>query len=60
MTPTNDVAFDDQSWSDRIGALAADALVDAGLVPLESVHLAAKIIAQEAFVRLCIGDKPKA
>ena len=48
----------DKEWSGVIGDLAADALVDAGLVDKSKLEQASEIIAEELLVRLCLNDRP--
>jgi hypothetical protein len=48
----------DRVWSDQIGATAADALMDAGLITKIDLDKARKIIAEEISVRLVARDKP--
>jgi hypothetical protein len=46
------------AWSQSVGGLAADALVDAGLLTKADIDRAHKIIAEEVYVRLAVGDRP--
>ncbi len=48
----------DKEWSEMIGELSADVLVDAGIIDKENFILASKIIAEEVWVRLLLGDRP--
>lgn len=47
-----------KTWSEGIAELAADALVDAGLVRKDDFARATAVIAEEIFVRLILGDWP--
>ena len=46
------------SWSEAVASLCADALVENGLVREEFTELAAKVITEEIWMRLSIGDNP--
>ena len=48
----------DQEWSQRIGILAADALLDAGLIQKADLKKAEVIISEEVLVRLTLQDRP--
>jgi hypothetical protein len=48
----------DTTWSRRVAALAADALVDAGFVAKSDFDNASGIIAQEVLIRLSMEDRP--
>ena len=47
-----------EHWCQCVAAFAADALLDAKLVPRDSFEVAKAIIAEEIFVRLCCNDYP--
>lgn len=48
----------DKDWSRKVAALAADALVDAGLLRREDAQKAADVVAPEIVVRLAMEDRP--
>lgn len=45
-------------WSENVAALAADMLVDHGLIRKEDLEKATAIVAEEINVRLCLNDYP--
>jgi hypothetical protein len=47
-----------KQWSEKIAALAVDALLDAGLVRRDDFDAAMRVVAEEIFVRLCLKDYP--
>ncbi len=47
-----------KTWSDKVGALAVDALVTAKLVKKEEFERAVAIVSEEIYVRLCLRDMP--
>jgi hypothetical protein len=47
-----------EEWSQAVAEVAADALVDAGLLRREDFAKAAAIVAEEIAVRLALGDYP--
>jgi hypothetical protein len=48
-----------KAWSEGVAELAADALVDAGLLAQEDFARASAVVAEEIFVRLILGDWPQ-
>jgi hypothetical protein len=48
----------DESWSNAVAVLAADALVDGGVIDRSQLARATEIIAEEIEVRLICGDYP--
>jgi len=48
----------DNDWSRSVAELAADALVDAGLIQKAQFDQTTDLIAMEVFVRLCLNDRP--
>jgi len=50
--------MDDSKWSKRLGALIADALVDARLIAKPELSRAADIAAEEILIRLSMRDRP--
>jgi hypothetical protein len=48
----------DVAWSSSVAELAADALVDAGLLTKVDFDKAQNIIMEELRVRLALGDRP--
>ncbi|OOG38408.1 hypothetical protein B0E52_14280 [Rhodanobacter sp. C06] len=56
MTHPKYIAQD--TWSQDIAVLIADALVDAKVIDKPAMERAASIIAEEIFVRLTVGDYP--
>jgi hypothetical protein len=50
--------MDVKSWSEGVAVLAADALLDAGLIKRENFDRAVSIVAEEILVRLALGDYP--
>ena len=49
-----------EQWSNRVAALAIDALMDAGIVKREDMQKAIAIVGEEIFARLCVRDYPLA
>jgi hypothetical protein len=45
-------------WCLKVANLGIDELVRAGLIPESDFERAAKIVAEEIFVRLCANDLP--
>ncbi|WP_299411573.1 hypothetical protein [Acaryochloris sp. IP29b_bin.148] len=50
--------MNDKDWSDMIGGLTADALLDANIIQKDQFEDACEVIAEEVFVRLCLNDRP--
>jgi hypothetical protein len=50
--------MDDIKWSQRLGVLIADALVDAKIISKSELSRAADIAAEEILVRLSMKDRP--
>jgi hypothetical protein len=48
------------AWCNKVGVLAADALVDHGMIAADALEKAAKIVATEILVRVSMGDRPPA
>ena len=51
--------MNDKEWSNSIGKLAADALIDAKKLKRTDFSVASEIIAEEILVRLASNDRPK-
>jgi len=47
-----------ETWSQNVSVIAADALVDAGLVAPHALQRASEVIGEEIAVRLSVGDYP--
>jgi hypothetical protein len=47
-----------ESWSSAIATLAADALIDGGVISRDQFERATEIIAEEIEIRLICGDYP--
>ena len=59
MTVARDAAEDPRvAWAADVAELCADALVDAGVFPVEAFPLARDVIAEEIAVRLALHDDP--
>ena len=50
--------MEDKDWSKSVADLAADALIDAGLIQKDQLDEASDVIAEEVLVRLCMNDRP--
>ena len=50
--------MNDKDWSRSVAELAADMLVDAGLIQQAKFDQATEVIAEEVLVRLCLNDRP--
>ncbi|MEK6234195.1 MAG: hypothetical protein N2C14_05760 [Planctomycetales bacterium] len=48
----------DNDWSRSVAELAADALIDAGLIQKAQFAQTTEVIAEEIFVRLILNDRP--
>lgn len=48
----------DLAWSRSVAGLAADALIDGKVIVKADFERASTIIAEEVYVRLCLGDRP--
>jgi hypothetical protein len=57
MAKTDAPSFED-SWSNAVAVLAADALIDGGVITRDQLTRATEIIAEEIEVRLICGDYP--
>jgi len=53
-----DKKTDVKVWSDRVAALAVDALIDSGFVRREDFQAAAATVPAEILVRLSLSDYP--
>jgi hypothetical protein len=47
-----------EQWSNRVAALAVDALIYPGIVKREDVEKAIAIVGEEIYARLCVRDYP--
>jgi hypothetical protein len=47
-----------KKWCHRVAGLAADALVDAGVVARDSLEGAAEVVSEEIYARLSVRDYP--
>jgi hypothetical protein len=52
--------MNDKEWSVAVAGLAADALVDSGLIKAGDLEKASEVIAEEILVRLSLNDRPEA
>jgi hypothetical protein len=52
--------MNEKTWSDRMAALAVDALLTAKVVRKEDLERAIEIVSEEISVRLSLGDVPPA
>jgi hypothetical protein len=55
---TDENASSVRNWCEKVAALGVDALADAGLLLKSDLEQAARIVAEELFVRLCLEDNP--
>jgi hypothetical protein len=55
---SDQLSNDVKAWSDHVAGLAADALLEAGLINRDDFERSAAIISEEVFVRLCLCDFP--
>jgi hypothetical protein len=49
----------DKVWTERLAALAVDALLRANIVRKEDFQRAVEVVAEEMAVRLALGDYPQ-